>query len=954
MGATPLLLSLYSNGAAVSGAKAYTYIKDTTTQQAAYTDAGLTTPAANPAVSNSEGRFTLYLDDTLNYTVVIRSSDDAYTFFEGDYVAGSDAVTVVQTGTIDSEGQENVDIVAARIADVAVVAARDTDIGTVASRDADIGVLADALEDGTINQVTLSAGYGFDTRADFIADTESVGALVKIYGHTTASDGGGAFYKRVASEPSHAGKIQHGGGTWFEYYADDEGVRRSNPRAFGAVGDAVNSGTDQEGNWTGTDDTTALQNACSVAVALNYPFWIPRGKFLVTDEITAEDLLGLQQSPDFEIIGEDREESVIVNKYLMTSNDQLIGFIGEADDHEATTVTLASAGTKGDDTITVNDASLLAPGQWVHIIDHSESVFNPLTAGPVYPRDDIQAVADGITSTVTDFTTEPRYAAGKWILVGGEETGFWRFQTAGSTWAKIQNVAPNKITFVAGTFSGSWGIDAGTNRTIRVRFKDSATCRVGSAHQVLSVDTGTDEVRLKQPLEFNMTAYTGDDADDGLPRGTTIRRFTNPTENITIKNLTFAQHAFPFADPAGSPSTDTDLRAKILHLVNCINVNIEGVNFSYPRAYEVELSNCINFKVRGTQTYSDDLSGEDRYTILSRGSCYGTIESGEMFGGRHYQDAFPSDGEGIESAHVLVHGNKVSGSYGASFGSHYGARDWVWNDNLALGIHLADGGTLNDGMAGFQCRGRDLVISGNQIKGFRNGVYAVYCDGQRITNNQILDCRQGIKLEGWNNVEIEGNFFSGCEVNDIYISDDIRYGALGFLNVSRNYSLSTPSSAGLEYENSGDFTGGALWIFQNNEWPATGSDYLGLSEDQIYSRGRASEEFTLYNDETGRYLRLDAGNSAFQQARIITGYDELGFVGGSSFTDEYFRMTDSENISFKTLRLRVENTASLGVEAAAAGSIVYCLDGDGGSPCIAVRDGSNWRRVALGSNISNP
>ena len=35
-----------------------------------------------------------------------------------------------------------------------------------------------------------------------------------------------------------------------------------------------------------------------------------------------------------------------------------------------------------------------------------------------------------------------------------------------------------------------------------------------------------------------------------------------------------------------------------------------------------------------------------------------------------------------------------------------------------------------------------------------------------------------------------------------------------------------------------------------------------------------------------------------------------------------------------------------------AGDVAYISDGDGGSPCLAVHNGTNWLRVALGSAIS--
>jgi len=36
-----------------------------------------------------------------------------------------------------------------------------------------------------------------------------------------------------------------------------------------------------------------------------------------------------------------------------------------------------------------------------------------------------------------------------------------------------------------------------------------------------------------------------------------------------------------------------------------------------------------------------------------------------------------------------------------------------------------------------------------------------------------------------------------------------------------------------------------------------------------------------------------------------------------------------------------------------AGRIVYVTDGDGGNPCLAVDNGTNWVRVNLGSTVSS-
>lgn len=38
--------------------------------------------------------------------------------------------------------------------------------------------------------------------------------------------------------------------------------------------------------------------------------------------------------------------------------------------------------------------------------------------------------------------------------------------------------------------------------------------------------------------------------------------------------------------------------------------------------------------------------------------------------------------------------------------------------------------------------------------------------------------------------------------------------------------------------------------------------------------------------------------------------------------------------------------------AGTAGRVVFCTDGDSGSKCLAVDDGTAWKRVALGATVS--
>jgi hypothetical protein len=66
---------LDANGDPYSGAKAQFYATGTTTPQATYSDAGLTTPNANPLVADSAGRFgPAYGPTTTDYKVVLMTS----------------------------------------------------------------------------------------------------------------------------------------------------------------------------------------------------------------------------------------------------------------------------------------------------------------------------------------------------------------------------------------------------------------------------------------------------------------------------------------------------------------------------------------------------------------------------------------------------------------------------------------------------------------------------------------------------------------------------------------------------------------------------------------------------------------------------------------------------------------------------------------------------------------
>ncbi len=58
------------------------------------------------------------------------------------------------------------------------------------------------------------------------------------------------------------------------------------------------------------------------------------------------------------------------------------------------------------------------------------------------------------------------------------------------------------------------------------------------------------------------------------------------------------------------------------------------------------------------------------------------------------------------------------------------------------------------------------------------------------------------------------------------------------------------------------------------------------------------------------------------------------------------------SMSNTSLLLRVFPTSSLLGGSHTAGQLVYCSDGDSGSPCLAVYDGSSFKRISLGATVS--
>ena len=86
--------------------------------------------------------------------------------------------------------------------------------------------------------------------------------------------------------------------------------------------------------------------------------------------------------------------------------------------------------------------------------------------------------------------------------------------------------------------------------------------------------------------------------------------------------------------------------------------------------------------------------------------------------------------------------------------------------------------------------------------------------------------------------------------------------------------------------------------------------------------------------------------------KIVASYlpDE---INSSSATDLTLDPATGKVRLEEILNLAPQTTAALNARTnKEAGDVAYASDGDTGSPCIAVYDGSNWLRLALGTAIS--
>lgn len=209
---------LDASGNPYSGAKANFYATGTTTPQATYSNAALSTPNANPLVADAAGRFgPAYGPTTTDYKVVLTTSADVV-------IATYDPVQMtasVAALSVDSAQLVNDSVTNAKLADVATATFKGrTTAGTGDPEDLTVAQALALLKSPTlISTLTASASASLDFTA---TDSTKYAAYYCVFENIVPATDGASFRFRVSTNAGvsylsdasyHESRIAGGGTT---------------------------------------------------------------------------------------------------------------------------------------------------------------------------------------------------------------------------------------------------------------------------------------------------------------------------------------------------------------------------------------------------------------------------------------------------------------------------------------------------------------------------------------------------------------------------------------------------------------------------------------------------------------------------------------------------------------------------------------------------------------------
>jgi hypothetical protein len=135
-------------------------------------------------------------------------------------------------------GITSVDLVATPGAATVTITASDGSAAPIAGADASTAGVMTAADKIKLDGLSNATTQDFPIRPDIAAAVIKADVThIRTAGHSTAGDGGGALYRRVGTEPTHALKVRSADLAWWELVPDSSGY--INVRQSGAKGDGV-------------------------------------------------------------------------------------------------------------------------------------------------------------------------------------------------------------------------------------------------------------------------------------------------------------------------------------------------------------------------------------------------------------------------------------------------------------------------------------------------------------------------------------------------------------------------------------------------------------------------------------------------------------------------------------------------------------------------------------------
>lgn len=146
-----------------------------------------------------------------------------------------------------------------------------------------------------------------------------------------------------------------------------------------------------------------------------------------------------------------------------------------------------------------------------------------------------------------------------------------------------------------------------------------------------------------------------------------------------------------------------------------------------------------------------------------------------------------------------------------------------------------------------------------------------------------------------------------------------------------------------------DVTEGTLNLYYTDDRVVNVIDDYNLNQIKLVNTPvypAANDVSFMAVNYTGTYDGEASGSIQVYNATTDTTNTNISFNGWSTTINNFLTLN-------WIVRLGQIDTATLnGLGFQGEGSTAYCSDGDAGSPCLAVFDGTNWRRISFGAAIS--